>query len=280
MYSSENNVLVGLQDGKVIVWCCPSIAFIEKDIAPLAVIEKSDSNIEKTHQILGINRCQICVRRIDGCVLYYSVATFLWSLYEFCSKDQWSSAVRLCRLANLDHLWATLACLSLQRKNFCVAETAYAELNQIVKLKFIKRCRSITDGVQLSAEAMLLSGDINGAEQIYLHNKLILQAVMLNIIYQQWEHALDLAMRYEKYQAIVIGFRQQYLEENNCSESIAKFLEINDEVSLLGHLTASLHPKDFCLEQATKLQLPDRRDGERVLATCRLCLFAATSGKR
>ncbi|KAE9411916.1 hypothetical protein Angca_007173, partial [Angiostrongylus cantonensis] len=60
----------------------------------------------------------------------------------------------------------------------------------------------------------------------------VFQAVMLNIIMLQWSRAIDLAIKYNSYLEVVLGYRQKYLEKLGRKETDEKFLRRLGEVKI------------------------------------------------
>ena len=70
------------------------------------------------------------------------------------------------------------------------------------------------------------------AEAIYLQSNLIFRAIEVNINLYNWERALELAVKHETHVDTVLAFRQKYLKDLNCEESLKKFKQYSQQFTV------------------------------------------------
>ena len=98
------------------------------------------------------------------------------------------------------------------------------------KVEYIEYIKQSPSKDIRNAETALLCGNIQDAESILLQSNLVFRAIMLNLYQYNWDRALELAVKYQQYVEIVIGFRQRYLEEYEKKETNKMFLKYRKEV--------------------------------------------------
>jgi intraflagellar transport protein 80 len=98
------------------------------------------------------------------------------------------------------------------------------------KVEYIEYIKQSPNKDIRNAETALLCGNIQDAESILLQSNLVFRAIMLNLFQYNWDRALELAVKYQQYVEIVIGFRQRYLEEYEKKETNKMFLKYRKEV--------------------------------------------------
>lgn len=52
-FNDETNMLVGLQDSKILVWTYPSVAFVDKDLLPKTILTKDSQLVLLQFDSLG-----------------------------------------------------------------------------------------------------------------------------------------------------------------------------------------------------------------------------------
>ena len=145
-------------------------------------------------------------------------------------------------------LWASLTALALEKKNYQVAELCYAALDKPDKVAWLHENAGGADGQNSifndfgrnngqnnapnTIELKAFSGDFNDAEQGYLRENKLLNAIHLNIKHSKWDRALNLAVnnKEEGFIGFVLGLRARYLEDVSAAETIDKFKQVGQQV--------------------------------------------------
>jgi len=70
-------------------------------------------------------------------------------------KGQWANAIKICRMINEKHLWATIAGMGLAAKELEPVEIAFSELDEIDKVLWIANLKNIKNNVLREAELLL-----------------------------------------------------------------------------------------------------------------------------
>ncbi len=136
-FNDETDVLVGICDGHIKAWYCPAIAFIDRDLLPLTAVAVESAEVGRSSQIMSYSGSRISVRKVDGSVVFASTPVDIDLLYEFCRGGKWEEGLRLCRHQHSEPLWATLAGLSLAKKQLDTLESCLAELNEVPKVRTV-----------------------------------------------------------------------------------------------------------------------------------------------
>lgn len=111
-----------------------------------------------------------------------------------------------------------------------IAEEAYAAINQPDKVSYIQHIKGMSQTAQQLAGIALLSGSMNEAETILLHNGLVYQAISINIQMHNWNRALELAVKHKTHVDTVLFLRQNYLRTINKDENNNKFIKLRETV--------------------------------------------------
>lgn len=133
-FNDETNVLVGLTDGRLTFWHHPDVAFVDRDLLPSTAVSVDATEYGRGAQILSYTGNRISLRKIDGSVLFTASKPDIPLLYELTRAGKWEEATRLCRHQKNNCLWATLASMSLAKRQLETAEVALAELNEVHSL--------------------------------------------------------------------------------------------------------------------------------------------------
>jgi len=70
-------------------------------------------------------------------------------------KGQWTNAIKICRMINEKHLWATIAGMGLSAKELEPVEIAFSELDELDKVEWIAHLKQIGNPVEREAELLL-----------------------------------------------------------------------------------------------------------------------------
>jgi len=76
-------------------------------------------------------------------------------LFEFCDKQKWEKAIRLCRFVKEQTLWACLAAISLNARELNTAEIALAAVESIDKVQFVNKVKELPSEASRNAALAL-----------------------------------------------------------------------------------------------------------------------------
>jgi intraflagellar transport protein 80 len=233
-WCDAGDMLLACADGKQVLWHCPAAVWVDRDLCERAKEETPAPALGRIPRILTYRGSRCVVRRGDGAVIHSAVNTNTPLLYELVRGARWEHAVRLCRQAKEQPLWATLASLSLSASQLDTAEIALAALGMSDKLAFVLHVRDVPSEEGRAAEMALFRRCPDEAEAVLLHASppLLYRAVKLNIRLFRWERALQLAREADagvggspSLTEIVVGARQRLLEALGREETLVSFKE-------------------------------------------------------
>lgn len=232
IWSDSTDMLAAVVDGKFVVWYYPNVVYIDRNLVADTRHTKDGSDFGKTCQLLTFFGNLCTGRRPDGAIVSASVSPYPILLYQYVERNEWESAIRLCRFVKDQQLWSTLAAMAMKSKELNTAEVAFAAIEEVDRLQFITHIREIPSPEGQSAYMHLFRRQPDDAENILLQGGLIYRAIKLNIHLFRWERALDLALKYKTHVDTVIGYRGKYLTEWNKTETNAKFIKFSEGVEI------------------------------------------------
>lgn len=257
-FNDEHDGLVLLADSKLVLYYNVAGAFIERDLLPLSSLSVDATDYGRNAQIISFTNNRVSIRKIDGAIVIYIIASEISLLYELGRNNKWDECLRLCRHLKSDLLnsnsnrntmndllisgsnnnnticiWALLAMLALIKKQLNIAELCYAELNEVAKVEYLQYIQSIPSEEGKQAEMALFKKNPDEAERILLQASppLTYRAIKLNIELYRWNRALDLAVKYRTHLDTVLGYRQKFLNKFNKVENDNKYLQYSKDVA-------------------------------------------------
>lgn len=147
-WSDDDDLLLALADGKLLVWLCPQAAFTDRDLLARTRSEQDASELGKQPQCVSFGGTRASVRRADGAVLTVSISPYPARLSAFCAAGEWEGALRLCRYVKDAQLWACLAALAVGGQDYNAAEVAYAALEEADKLQYMLHIKQLPSKVR------------------------------------------------------------------------------------------------------------------------------------
>lgn len=223
-----------ISDGRMSLWYHPESAFADSDLLPLTCVKDDGVDYGRNAQLLSFSSCRVALRKMDGALVYAASSLEAPLLDDFMRNGRWDEATRLCRLTSQVFLWASLAAQAVNKRQLEVAETAYAELNDIPKVEFLQRVQNQSSEDVRQADLLLFKRLPDEAERLLLQANppLIQQAIRLNIELFRWNRALELALKHRVSVDAVLAYRMQYLDEFGQSEHDAKYIQTATQVTL------------------------------------------------
>eukprot|EP00026_Physarum_polycephalum_P003964 Phypoly_transcript_03981.p1 GENE.Phypoly_transcript_03981~~Phypoly_transcript_03981.p1 ORF type:complete len:761 (+),score=98.06 Phypoly_transcript_03981:1-2283(+) len=232
IWSDSTGMLAAIVDGKFVVWYYPNVVYIDRNLVEATKNIKDGSDFGKTCQLVTFYGNLCTGRRADGSLISASVSPYPILLYQYVERNEWESAIRLCRFVKDQQLWSTLSAMAMNNKELNTAEVAFAAIEEVDRLQYITHIREIPSPEGQSAELHLFRRQPDDAEAILLQGGLIYRAIKLNIHLFRWERALDLALKHKTHIDTVIGYRAKYLKEWNKTENNPKFVKFSEGVEV------------------------------------------------
>ncbi|XP_075535899.1 intraflagellar transport protein Oseg5 isoform X2 [Dermacentor variabilis] len=231
-WNDASSILVSLQEGKLMIWNHPDVAWIDRSLLPSTITEKEMTDLGYNPHIVSFLGSTVLVRRTDGSLVSFAFPPYAAILHGYVASSRWDDALRLCRFVKLPTLWGCLAAMALGARELHTAEAAYAAIEEVDKVLYLQYIKSQQSSQVRTAELALLCGNQKEAENILLQNKLWFRAIMMNISLHEWERALNLAVKYNTHIDTVLGHRILSLERLGKQENNAVFLKYNKEVKV------------------------------------------------
>ena len=220
IWHSESNVLVLLHDNQSLtIWLFPNAAFVDSSLLQDVLISVTNDELaSKSSRIIDFAQSQLTVQRLDNVKVYIPVNPFVVLLHKLKANNRWQEAVKMCNFLDksvnevesidrnvCNSLWATLAAMALEAKEFAIAEIAYAAINKLDKVLYLSKIKALPFPEASSAELELMSGNITDAELSFLQKGFVFRAILLNLELFQWKRALELAEKYNaKFSGITV----------------------------------------------------------------------------
>lgn len=231
-WNDAANVLCGVQDNQFTVWYCPSVVFTDKELLPKTLHVKDGSEFTRAPHILNYAGTKVTLRQGDGSLVYSSVSPYPALLHDYSSSARWEDAVRLCRFAKDQSLWACLAGMAMANRELATAEVAYVAIGEVARVQYINFIKEQPSKESSVAHLLLFSGHVQEAEASLLQAGLVYQAIQVNIDLFNWDRALELAVKHKTHVDTVLAYRQKYLQRFGRKESNKRFLQYADGVEV------------------------------------------------
>ncbi|XP_008307942.1 intraflagellar transport protein 80 homolog [Cynoglossus semilaevis] len=231
-WNDAANILCGIQDNQFTVWCYPSVVFTDKELLPKTLYIKDGSEFSRSPHILSFVGTIATLRQGDGSLVYSSIPPYAGVLHEYSSSTRWEEALRLCRFAKDQSLWACLAAMSMTHRELTTAEMAYAAIGELPRVQYIKIIKEQPSKESSLAHMLLFSGQVQEAEATLLQAGLIYRAIQVNINLFNWERALDLAVKHKTHVDTVLAYREKFLKKFGRKETNQRFLQYAEGVEV------------------------------------------------
>ncbi|XP_030599501.1 intraflagellar transport protein 80 homolog [Archocentrus centrarchus] len=231
-WNDAANILCGIQDNQLTVWYYPSVVFTDKELLAKTLCIKDGSEFRRAPQILNYVGTKVTLRQGDGSLVYSSVLPYPALLHEYSTSARWEDALRLCRFAKDQSLWACLAGMAMASRELTTAEMAYAAIVELPRVQYINFIREQPSKESSLAHMLLFSGQVQEAEATLLQAGLIYQAIQVNIDLFNWERALELAVKHKTHVDTVLAYREKFLQKFGRKETNKRFLQYSEGVEV------------------------------------------------
>ncbi|KAM7413006.1 hypothetical protein PAMA_020407 [Pampus argenteus] len=231
-WNDTANILCGIQDNQFTVWYYPSVVFTDKELLPKTLYIKDGSEFSRALNILSYVGTKVTLRQGDGSLVYSSVPPYPALLHEYSTSARWEDALRLCRFAKDQSLWACLAGMAMANRELNTAEMAYAAIGELPRVQYINFIKEQPSKESSLAHMLMFSGQIQEAEATLLQAGLIYQAIRVNIDLFNWERALELAVKHKTHVDTVLAFREKFLQTFGRKETNKRFLQYAEGVEV------------------------------------------------
>ena len=227
-WNDESDMLAAIADSRLTVWYYPNAVWVDADLLKLTADVRDGKEFGKMPQIKSFSGPRLAVRRADGSLLTAGTSYYPAMLYKAAGGGSWEEALRLCRFVKDDKMWASLACMAINKGKLDAAEEALAQVNEVDKLEFIRAIAEIPSDVARNAQLALYRRVPDEAEAILLQAQppLRYRAIKLNITMYNWKRALQLALQSPAtHVETVVAYRTKYLAHFNKNETDGGFLD-------------------------------------------------------
>lgn len=233
LFNDETDALVGVCDGRLLVWTHPAAQFVDSDLLPLSTYTIDSTELGRNAKIIAYTGSKVSIRKVDGSIVFVSTLAEIPLLYEFARADQWEQCVRLCRHQASHVLWGALSSMSVMKKQLETAIKALSELNEVVKVEYLQFVLAIPSEEGRQAEMALFRRQPDEAERVLLQASppLVYRAIKMNIRLYRWVRALDLAVKNRSHVDTVLAYRKSYLDDFARQETDPKFVQYNGQVA-------------------------------------------------
>ncbi|KAJ3590817.1 hypothetical protein NHX12_008765, partial [Muraenolepis orangiensis] len=225
-WNDAANLLCAIQDDQQLtVWCYPGVVLVDRELLPKTLHIKDGSEFSRSPHILNYVGTKVTVRQGDGSLVYSTVSPYPALLHHYSLSARWEDALRLCRFAKDQSLWACLAAMAMANRELATAEVAYTAIGEVARVQYINFIKEQPSKESSVAHMLLFSGHVQEAEASLLQAGLIYQAIQVNI-----DLALELALKHKTHVDTVLAFRDKYLQRFGRKESNKSFLQYADGV--------------------------------------------------
>ncbi|XP_054901538.1 intraflagellar transport protein 80 homolog [Poeciliopsis prolifica] len=231
-WNDSANILCGIQDIQFTVWYYPGVVFTDKDLLPRTIYTKDGSEFNHAPHILSYVGTKVTLRQGDGSLVYSSVPLYSTLLHEYSASARWEDALRLCRFAKDQTLWACLAGMAMANKDLHTAEMAYAAIGELPRVQYINFIKEQPSKESSLAHMLMFSGHVQEAEATLLQAGLIYQAIQVNIDLFNWNRALELAVKHKTHVDTVLAYRGKFLQTFGRKETNKRFLQYSEGVEV------------------------------------------------
>ena len=89
-WHDNNPSLVAVTGEKLVVWCYPNVAFIDKSLLPRSTIEKQSSQFGSEPAIQTFSGNSVTLRKQEGSIVSCFIAPYIAVLHQLLSGNKWA----------------------------------------------------------------------------------------------------------------------------------------------------------------------------------------------
>ncbi|BBN11030.1 hypothetical protein Mp_5g08460 [Marchantia polymorpha subsp. ruderalis] len=231
IWNDSIDILAAVSNQKMIVLYYPHAAYVDKDLLKYVKLTK-ECLVGENAKFQSFHGSRCTIRRKDGATYFTDISPYAFLLFEHVVLKQWDQAIRLCRYAKDNILWACLAAMAVDSKELNTAEMAYAALNEVDKVHYMLHVKDLPSEDARQAELALFKRRPEEAESILLQAGLIYRAIKMHTRLFNWDRALELALLHKQHLDTVLWIRQQYLKRTHVEETKQQFRQLNQQVQI------------------------------------------------
>ena len=230
-WNENNDMLVAISDNYLECWYCSAALFLDEKLASLTKCRRDNIESCKDCTIVSFAGSKISLRRKNGSQILIEMSPLPGILHELVLSSTWGGAIQLCRLAKSKLLWACLSCLSIHFGELSAAEIAFTALDETDKVQYLIHVKGKPEKVR-KGSLSIFKRRLKEAESHFVNVGLIYRAIRMNLLLQDFDRALDLAVQHKTHVDTVLYFRSQFLAlQKNNPEKDSKFLSYSEQIS-------------------------------------------------
>ena len=232
---SGDGLVAASRDGRVTSWHCASAFFVDPDLVEPTRSVSAHAAFGRGVSIERFDGSRATIRGGDGALATASGSArsaFFPELHARCGDKQWDRAIRLCRFVRDDASWACLAVRAVAAGELDTAIIAYAALEAIEKVRFLRKAKKTSSVARRSAELKLFRREPEEAERVLLSAGLVFRAVELNLRLMDWDRALALALEHGTHVDTVLHCRAEHLRRAGGREDKPAFSAAAREIEV------------------------------------------------
>eukprot|EP00892_Ulva_mutabilis_P006133 jgi/Ulvmu1/3892/UM018_0113.1 len=191
-WNDAADILAAASDGHLLLWYCPEAAIAARDLLEVTR-ERRAALLGASPTIEAFVGAAVSVRQSDGTRIAAAANSHAIKLYSLIQHGRWDAALQLCRFLKLPMLWACLAAAAMKGSHLEHATAAFAAIDQVDKVVYLRNVQAIPNHHVRRAELLLLQGKHAAAEEALVSNRLVWAAIDLNMRLFSWERALAIA---------------------------------------------------------------------------------------
>lgn len=167
------------------------------------------------HVVIRSFEDHIITFQCSSALVHATVNIYGEMLHRMLNSEQWTQAIRICRSARNNCLWATLAAFAYRKNQMQICEDAYAAAIQVDKVSYLRHIKSLEPSSALyMAEMALMRGSLAEAVTILLQSQEYKAAVDLCLRMHNWHKAVEIAQKNQDGDLLtfIARQRQRYLK--------------------------------------------------------------------
>lgn len=151
LWNDDHDMLLAVADAKLLVYYFPQAAYTDRDLLAKTLWTQDASHLGKLPSAVSFNGTRATIRRSDGALVHLALPPYPAKLASFCNAGEWEAALRLCRYVRDPTLWACLAAMAVDGRDYNAAEAAYAAIEEVDKLKYMLHIKDLPTEVRAHA---------------------------------------------------------------------------------------------------------------------------------